>query len=472
MLAWCGAENRKLLGKALLIFLLLALAGCQVFRRPVAGSAGIGDTYYPDLGNGGYDVEHYNLVLSVDPQRNEISGIASLEAQAIDRLSSFNLELQGLTIDDVQVNGQPARYSRQGSELMITPSRSLAALRPFVVEIAYHGSPGPGPSRAGVGRTGWFAAQDGTINVISEPDNASTWYPVNDHPRDKASYRFEITVPEPWMVAATGSLQQVVDLGAQNRYVWVMQAPMASYLASINVGQYTYEEEFAPGGIHIRNYFPPAYPAEHKENFGAMPEMLAYFSNLFGAYPFDTYGVVITADGPFCPSALEGQTLSIHCPDMLMATEYVIAHEIAHQWFGDSVSLENWGDLWLKEGLASYAGWLWDHRDEDLDTFTSFVNKRKNEFNLAAPIAQPNPEAMYGAEVYIGGAIFFHALRLQVGDTAFFAALRTYAERYQYSNASVDEFIQVVESASGQRLASFFNAWLTVTKLPPLPGED
>ncbi len=451
--------------------LLVALAGCQAFRRPVAGEPGIGDSYYADLGNGGYDVEHYTIVLTVDPEQNEISGTTSLEAQALMRLSSLNLELQGLTIDSLLVNGRPAVYSRQERELTITPSRPLAALRPFSVEIAYHGNPEPGLSRAGVGRTGWFHAQDGTINVLSEPDNASSWYPVNDHPRDKASYRFEISVPKPWMVAATGTLQEVIDLGAANRYIWVMQAPMASYLASINVGKYLFEETEAPGGIHIRNYFPPDFPAELKNNFELMPEMLEYFNGLFGQYPFDTYGVVITADQVFCPSALEGQTLSIHCPDMLMATEYVIAHEIAHQWFGNSVSLENWQDLWLKEGLASYAGWLWDHRGEDLDTLTTFVSKRKNEISLAAPIANPPADAMYGAEVYIGGAIFFHALRLQVGDPAFFEALRTYTEKYRDGNASVIEFRQVAESASGQELETFFNAWLTVTDLPPLPGD-
>lgn len=455
-----------------IVLLLLASTACQVLRPPVAGEAGIGDSYYPDLGNGGYDVDHYTISLTVDPEKNEINATTMIEARALQKLSSLNLELQGLSVNSLNVNGQPAFYSRQDQELTITPARPLAALRAFTVEITYQGNPEPVLSGSGIGRMGWFHAEDGSINVISEPDGASSWYPVNDHPRDKATYRFEITVPKPWMVAATGVLQEVIDLGTQSRFIWEMNSPMASYLASINIDQYVMEEVEAPGGIRVRNYFPPDYPEDRKRNFEAMPDMLQYFSGFFGAYPFDTYGVVITDNLPFCPGALEGQTLSIHCPDDVMAGEYVIAHEIAHQWFGDSVSLENWQDLWLKEGLASYAGWMWLQRQDDLETFSSYVRDRKQEFTLAAPIAQPPSDSLYGAEAYIGGAIFFHALRLQVGDPAFFEALRMYAERYQGSNASVNEFMKVVEATSGQGLDQFFNDWLTVTDLPSLPGNE
>ena len=453
------------------IFLLIALGGCQALRPAVAGGAGIGDSYYPELGNGGYDVQRYVIALAVDPPGNVITGTTTLEAKALTRLSSFNLELQGLTIAQVLVNDEPAEFTRQESEVIITPARSLAASRTFTVMIAYHGSPRPALSKSGIGRMGWFHAEDGTINVVSEPDGASTWYPVNDHPRDKASYRFEILVPKPWMVVATGMLREVIDLGAYNNYTWEMEAPMASYLASINIDEYVVVEAEAPGGIRMRNYFPPGYPEERRMNFGTMPEMIAYFSWLFGEYPFDTYGVVITDNLPFCPGALEGQSLSIHCPDQTMASEYVIAHEIAYQLFGDSVSLENWQDLWLKEGLASYAGWLWEHRHEDLAAFTAYVRERKTEFKLLAPIAQPPTDPLYGAEAYIGGAIFFHALRLQVGDPAFFEALRMYSQEYRGGNANVEEFISVVEAASGQRLDEFFNEWLNVTELPELPGN-
>jgi len=457
----------KLLSLALLLY---TLAGCQALRPSVAGEAGIGDSYYHDLGNGGYDVEHYNITLAVEPEKNEIAGTTTLEARALQRLRSINFELQGLTIESIRVNEETATYSRQGNEVTIIPASPLPAGRPFTIEISYYGSPEPGLSRSGIGRMGWLHHENGTINVLSEPDGASSWFPVNDHPRDKASYRFEISVPEPWNVAATGVLREVIETGSSIRYIWEMEAPMASYLASINIDRYTLEEGQGPHGIKMRNYFPPGYPEDLKSNFDAMPEMLEYFSGLFGPYPFDVYGVVITAQQPFCPGALEGQTLSIHCPDSVMADEYVIAHEIAHQWFGDSVSLENWQDLWLKEGLASYAGWLWEHRHEDLDTFTAFVGERKQSFTLTTPIAQPAADSLYGAEAYIGGAIFFHALRLQVGDPAFFEALRKYAEGYRHGNASVDEFIEVVAAASGQEMDAFFTDWLTVTTLPPLPG--
>ena len=199
----------------LLIYsLAFGAASCQPQPAAVAGASGIGDAYYPQLGNGGYDVQEYTLVLDVDPVPNTVTGKASIAARALDRLSAFNLDFQGLTVDDVRVNGVEAAYARQDQELTITPKQALPAGRLFSVDVSYHGQPEYAEiitSKGAFNGSGWFHSADGSINVMSEPNGAVTWYPVNNHPRDKATYHFEIVVPKPWVVAASGTLRKTID---------------------------------------------------------------------------------------------------------------------------------------------------------------------------------------------------------------------------------------------------------------------
>ncbi len=167
---------------------------------------GIGDPYFPGLGNPGYDVQNYVIALDVDPESGEISAKTSIEAVATTDLSSFNLDFQGFEIDSLTVDGSEADFTRDERELIITPGAPLQAGDEFTVEVAYHGVPQPAYFNALDFKMGWLQGTSKAINVLSEPDGASSWYPVNDHPLDKATYRFEVTVPQPWVVAATGNL--------------------------------------------------------------------------------------------------------------------------------------------------------------------------------------------------------------------------------------------------------------------------
>ena len=438
--------------------------------------AGIGDPYYAQLGNAGYDVSHYTIALSIDPITNAISGTTTVEAKATQPLNSLNLDFQGLTIDTLQVNAAPATFSVQDHELTFVPPQALANGHAFSIRVTYHGHPQPVKNVASIlfSPKGWFHSEKGAINVMNEPNGAASWFPVNDHPRDKATYRFEISVPKPWVVAASGTLRETIDAGSQTRYIWEMDKPMASYLASINVGQYVVETSQGPGGIAIRNYLPPDFPDRSKKSVDAIPDMIEYFSELFGPYPFDEYGVVIAGSEiahcrRFFGAALEAQTLSVHCVYPFMLDESVVAHELAHQWFGNAVSLENWQDIWLKEGMATYAAWLWQTREQDVNTLTALANEQRNTYDHDSKIGQPPATEIYDWESYIGGAQVFHALRLHVGDEAFFKILRSYLERYRYGNAGTDEFIAVAEEISGQELAAFFASWLMQTKLPEMP---
>lgn len=459
----------------LFIFLFfISTEGCQVSGQsaPVNGAAGIGDDYYPWLGNGGYDVQNYDIILDVDPPTNYVNATVNISAIATENLATFNLDFQGLTVDSVTVNDRAATFVQKNPELTITPSAPLDAQRLFNVSVNYHGNPKPIQSAANSLPVGWQHSDDGAINVISEPDGASTWYPNNNHPLDKATYHFEITVPKPWIVAATGSLKQTKDVGEKTTYIWEMNKPMASYLVSVDIDKYIISTSQGPNGVLIRNYFPPDYPESSKRVFDALPEMIKYLNSLYGNYPFDEYGVVIADKGiPVCMGigqALETQTLSIYCPDPGWADEKIIIHELAHQWFGDDVSLKSWKDVWLKEGMAFYAQWLWDYRDDDLKSLTKMIRMKSSAYDPHVPISQPPANDLYRPEVYKIGGVVFHALRLKVGETAFFQILRTYLTRYSYGNASPNDFIAIAEEVSGQKLKGLFDTWLNTATVPSL----
>ena len=393
-----------------------------------------------------------------------MKGSTTIDALATEALLTFNLDFQGLTIDSITVGDAPATYTRTGQELTITPARPLGMNNSFKVVVAYHGQPAPVEELTNVlGETsvGWFN-NGHYINVVSEMNGSPSWYPVNDHPRDKATYRFEITVPRPLVVAASGSLVKTEDSGAGTRYVWEMDKPMASYLAGIHIGMYFVETVAGPNGIVIRNYF-----AGDEKTPGIsedLAEMLTFYSRLLGPYPFKEYGIVSNAND-WCV-AVELQSLSFQC----RLLERTTAHELAHQWFGNSVSLKTWKDIWLKEGMATYAEWLWTHRNEDSQTFNEYVSLQSRNTYFIHPIADPTAEMLYNKPItYIGGATVLHALRLKVGDETFFHMLRTYLERYRYGNAGTEDFIAVAEDVSEQDLSEFISAYLHSTgKLPAI----
>lgn len=459
----------------LLLFLLVFTTwGCQPQIEATDGAPGIGDSYYPGLGNGGYDVENYIIALDVDPATNVINGTVTIQAIAKETLASFNLDFHGLIVDKVTVNKKDATFSRTDDELVITPKKGLKLNKPFTVLVEYHGSPKLIKSIPIGTEMGWSHADDGTINVFGEPDAASTWFPNNNHPRDKATYRFEITVPKPWIVAATGILKRTKENGDRTTYIWEMIQPMATYLASINIDHYELRTQSSPNGVKIRNYIPSDYPVSLQTNLDVIPEAIDYFSSLFGPYPFDEYGVVIADETGVCEVdlALEAQSMSIHCPSMVMMSEEVIVHELAHQWFGDNVSLKNWKDVWLKEGMSRYAEWLWLTRDKDPAILNKIVKIQMNTYFPLTLTGAPPKDDLYRNEVYKGGALVYHALRLQVGDDAFFKIIRTYLDRYGGGYAGTDEFIAIAEEISGQDLQEFFDTWLFSSRLPKMPEVE
>jgi aminopeptidase N len=320
------------------------------------GSPGVGDPYFPEMGNGGYDVLHYDLSLRVDMTAETIQAKAEISARSLQILGRFDLDLKGFDVSSVDVNGVAAAFTRAGGELVITPFDALPEGSEFTVDIQYGGAPVNGTqSDSGNYVDGWNFYPGGVI-VAGEPGGADTWFPSNNHPSDKATYAFHITVEKPFVVAANGVLRGRTE--AENgawTYDWVMTYPMASYLATVAISNFSILETTSPKGVPIRNYVDADLPAEVARPLQVLPAAVDFFSSVFGTYPFDACGAVVH-EFPLYFS-LEDQTLIIFGDTFI--NDLVVVHELSHQWFGDSVSLKDWKDIWLNEGFASYAESLW-----------------------------------------------------------------------------------------------------------------
>jgi aminopeptidase N len=286
-----------------------------------------------------------------------------------------------------------------------------------------------------------------------------------------------VTVPEPFEVGANGVLTETTDNGDTTTFVFEVREPMASYLATINIDEFDIETSQAENSIPIRNYFPSGLSEDYRKPFERQDEMLVYFSDLFGAYPFEVYGALVI-DKRF-GAALETQTLSIFSIEMLDSSgsapsEEVVAHELAHQWFGDSVSVGDWSDIWLNESFATYAQVLWlEHIqgrqavDERIREMYAVVSSNQDSMS---PPGEPTADRLFNLGVYYWGALCLHALRLEVGDESFFEILKTYHERYKDGNARTADFIAVAEEVSGKELSAFFENWLYSGNLAPIPA--
>ncbi|MDQ3695111.1 MAG: M1 family metallopeptidase [Chloroflexota bacterium] len=436
---------------------------------PTAGASGIGDPYYPELGNGGYQVEHYTLDLDLDIDAGSINtATATLDAVAWQDLTLFNLDYRGPEIDQVTVNGAAAEFSREDQELVIEPAQLLEAGASFTVAVTYHGMPGGGDTMF---TRGWWTTES-SIFALGEPTGSEAWYPVNGHPLDKASYTMRLTVPKPYAAVANGTLTDVTSTATTTTYTWEAPDEMASYLVTFHAGPLVVERQTGPDDLPIINAYPPNVTPEEREQFARVPEMIEHFETLFGPFPFASFGNTVV-DEDF-PAALETQTMVIYGRPAV--SETVVAHELAHQWFGNSVSLERWQDIWLNEGFATYAQTLWDEYldgPEVLDLVDQQVCAALDAAEAGGArgqlqIGDPGPDRLLDFAVYGRGALTLHALRLQLGDETFFDILREWNERYFHGHATTGEFIALSEELSGAELDQFFDVWLVNAPSPGL----
>jgi aminopeptidase N len=496
------------------------------------GAAGIGDSYFPLDGNGGYDVEHYDLDLAYAPDTDVLSGTTTVTATATQNLSAFNLDFDtrdvngddAIVISSITVDGVPAEWSLattqiskdtgqpqvEGStdddatpprtELTVVPPAGIPLGATITTAVTYSGV--PIVVSDAFGPAGVFPTPTGAV-VVGQPRVAATWFPSNDHPSDKATFSTRMTVPTGLEVIGNGRLASQTTTAGLDTFDWEMEKPMATYLATATLGDFDVETNTDPAtGITYVDAIDPTLFLRNaaggggsgvkvgdiaKGIFETEPEVIDFLSTYFGPYPFSEAGGIAigyidegdpTADPPVPPKdlpyALENQTRPIYPAWAFRANSdaSVVVHELAHQWYGDDLSMNRWSDIWLNEGFASYAEWLWTENQEGVSTQQSF-EEAYNDIPANDPfwqtvVADPGSAGIFENAVYTRGAMTLQALRNEVGDDAFFAILKGWATENAGTSVSTTQFVDYAESVSGKDLTELFDTWIYTAGKPTL----
>ena len=435
-------------------------AAAPTFRP---GASGIGDEYFPESGNGGYDVKHYHLDLRYEPPAakpaplvGHLDGVATIRMKTLQNLSRFNLDLRDLDARRVRVNGRPAAFRQVDRELVIEPRPKLRKGSKVTVKVRYGGATGQ-PTDIEGALYGWVTFRDGAM-VANEPDGAPTWFPSNDHPRDKARFRFDVTVPKGLVAVANGVLTDRRVRGGWTTWSWREPDLMATYLATASVGNYDLRFYRGPRGLPIIDAVDEDLPPESDDALEDQVEMIRFFERRFGRYPFIAAGAIVDDDS--IGYALETQTRPIYSggPD-----EGTVAHELAHQWFGNAVSPRRWQDIWLNEGWATYLSWLWsaNHGGPTVRSqFDAVMDIPRGDDFWQTVVADPGPTGLFAGAIYDRGAATLHALRHKVGGRDFFRIARSWVRIHDDATATTERFQALAERVSGQQLDAFFDAWV------------
>ncbi len=436
----------------------------------VAGAATIGDSLIPGDGNGGYDVQKYALELDVEAPAGPLVGKCTIDARATQALASFNLDFHGLDVVRILVDGAVADFERAEDELTVKPATPLAKDRDFRCVVEYFGSPEgvKDPSMPGFSM-GW-TVRDGEAYVFSQPGGAKTFFPCNDHPLDKALFSFRVRVPRPLQAVANGKLVELLEEEDARTYVWSARDPMATYLVTIAIAEFDSETWTSPSGLEITNWFTKKSRESSRKAFQKTDEILEYFSSAFGPYPFEIAGNILT--NARVPGALETQTKPVYGAGT--GTEEVIAHELAHQWFGNAVCVEDWNDIWINEGVAEYAAWMYLESQEGAE---AFAKKLKETYAMARAMKATPPghmtvRQMFGAAVYLRGPFALHFLRRQLGDERFLALMRRWMSDHLHGNASLEDFLALVDELGGKDARAALDPWLFDESMPSVAEWD
>ncbi|MER7777943.1 M1 family metallopeptidase [Streptomyces sp. NPDC096191] len=455
--------SRPLIAAATVTVLAACSGGGAVDGGP--GGSGVRDPYFPKAGNGGYDVGHYDLKLAYEPDDEHLAGTATITSRATRDLSAFDLDLKGLDVEAVTVEGREARFNRAGQELTVRPADELRAGETFRVSVRYSGEPqtvtDPDDSEEG-----WLPTADGAV-ALGQPVGSMAWFPGSHHPSDKATYDLAVTVPEGFGVVSNGELRDERTRGGRTTFTWHTAEPMSSHVATVAVGEWETDRSTTDAGLPVYTAVDPQQSDASRKVLARIPEVVEWGEENFGPYPFSSTGAIVdrvedagyaleTQNRPYFPGA-PGPVL--------------LVHELAHQWYGNSVSPKTWRDMWLSEGFATYAEWLWEE-DEGGDTAqqtfdalydgTYYDEEDEGDSIWAFPPADPpDAEQISASPVYQRGAMVLHKIRQKVGDDAFLALLRGWATAHRHGNADTEDFTAYVEkSTPDEDFTEIWDDWL------------
>ena len=451
------------------------------------GSVGIGDRLYPSLGNGGYDVDTYDFSLSVALD-GRVTGDAQIHLTPTLHLSQFNLDLSGLTVEDVTVAGFPdVTWEQEDRELIIDLAGTAVIGSDVIIDVRYSGVPEPVPASAVPFEPGWQVGT-GSFYLFSQPDGASSLFPVNDHPMDRADVVLRVSVPTGVEVVSGGDLLSMTSAVDGDTFTWSMDA-VAPYLIPLAIGQFDLVMDQTLDGVRYDVW--ASTPLAEDRRLGAfeiMPEVIGFFEERFGPYPFDRAGALIVDDD--LAAALETQTIPTYTTVSAGWGEVVIAHELAHQWFGDAIALSQWDVIWLNEGFATFAHWLWLEESQGRSRYLAEITAAYRRFSglglvdgglspddavrrvvdAFPPPDDPRPADLFNASVYERGGLALAALREEVGDERLFELIRAYTTRFVGRAIDTETFIDLVDETLGASAADLTRSWVQDRIVPPFPS--
>lgn len=439
------------------------------------GSLPTADPYLPGHGDRSWSARSYDLDLAYKLEGNRLDGEARIEVEVLEATDRLVLDLAHLDVAKVSVDGKrPAKFTQRRHRLVVTLREEAAAGTVLALAVKYAGHPRPLVEKHH-GDAGWEELSDGVI-VAGQPHGAPTWFPCNDRPDDKATYRITVTTAAGYTVVSNGLLEARRRRGSSESWTYVMDSPMATYLATVQVGRYEIVEHGTSGGgsVPLVSAVPQGADGgeEYDAGFGRQAEMLAFFERWFGPYPFASYAAVVTGDDLEIP--LESQSLSTFGTNFVSSDwEQVrlVAHELAHQWFGNVVTLARWQDIWLHEGFACYSEWLWSEESggRSADAWARRHHERLAGLDQDVLLADPGPELMFDDRVYKRGALALHAVRLTIGDDAFADLLSAWVAEHRHASVTTEDFLVFADARTGEDVSGLLEPWLRDEALPALP---
>ncbi|WP_240422759.1 M1 family metallopeptidase [Leucobacter sp. wl10] len=424
------------------------------------------DSYTPRSGDPRYAVERYRLDLDYRPRVNRLAGRARLDARVLEPTRELRLDLVGLRASKVRVDGRVhAQVKHDSHGLRLRFGRELVAGERLELAIDYAGRPGPRRSRWG--RIGWEELENGSL-VASQPTGAPTWYPCNDRLDDRASYEIDIATDAGFFAAATGAPGAVRTRGGRRVRSFSIGVPTPSYLVALHVGEYAaYDFGRDARGRLVTS---PGQARLVRAAFAPVPRMMRVYEDWFGPYPQEDLTIVVAPEKLEIP--LEAQGMATFGINHTAASEQrLIAHELAHQWFGNSVGIARWRDIWLNEGFACYAEWIWSEASGG-PSIASLAETHHAELRRLPQdllLADPGPADMFDDRVYKRGALLLEALRRTMGPTAFRVLLHDWAVSRRHRLVLPAEFVSLAEGLSPSPLDALWTAWLEAPGLPELP---